>query len=277
VTTRGPIDALTSRAAELRGLLDETGVLLVRGGTVDPGALARFTSAFMARPLVYGGMRVRVSEDDHVQLAESGQQAIGLHAEMAYTPVRPDLCVFACERPASANGETTIGDGVAILRDIPTNIVEELERKRIKYVRTYQAAHWQRMFGVSELSQLEPVLKVMTGFDYAVGPSGELFSAFTTDPVVDGPGGRAFANSLNNIAGFGNPRGFYSVYGDDSDLTAETRAVLDRVHVAHTRAVAWEPGDVLMIDNWRVLHGRTAFEDPGRRILAMFGYSRPRG
>lgn len=252
-------------------------MLLVRGCTVDPGALARFTAAFMTRPLVYGGMRVRVSEDDHVQLAESGQQAIGLHAEMAYTPVRPDLCFFACERPAASGGETTIGDGIAILRDLPSDVVEELERKRIKYVRTYQAAHWRRMFGVEEASEIEPVLRSMRGFDFAFGPAGELFSAYVTDPVIEGPAGRAFANSVNNIAGFGNPRGFYSVYGDDSDITDATRAVLDRVHVAHTRPVAWQPGDVLMIDNWRVLHGRTAFEDPGRRILAMFGYSRPRG
>jgi alpha-ketoglutarate-dependent taurine dioxygenase len=38
------------------------------------------------------------------------------------------------------------------------------------------------------------------------------------------------------------------------------------------RAHAWEKDDVLSIDNRRVLHGRNAFTDAERRILAMFGY-----
>jgi alpha-ketoglutarate-dependent taurine dioxygenase len=31
----------------------------------------------------------------------------------------------------------------------------------------------------------------------------------------------------------------------------------------------WEVGDIVMIDNKRVMHGRRAFEDPNRRVAAM--------
>jgi hypothetical protein len=46
-------------------------------------------------------------------------------------------------------------------------------------------------------------------------------------------------------------------------------AALDEaMRVAHARAhaLAWEPRDVLLLDNSRVMHGREPFEDPARTI-----------
>ena len=38
-------------------------------------------------------------------------------------------------------------------------------------------------------------------------------------------------------------------------------------------AIEWRPGDLMMLDNTRFLHGRTAITDPGERlILTHFGY-----
>jgi len=37
--------------------------------------------------------------------------------------------------------------------------------------------------------------------------------------------------------------------------------------------IAWQNGDVLMLDNTRFMHGRTAIENPGERLIATyFGY-----
>lgn len=36
--------------------------------------------------------------------------------------------------------------------------------------------------------------------------------------------------------------------------------------------IAWRSGDVLLLDNWTVLHGRRKFEGGRRRIYASFGY-----
>ena len=35
--------------------------------------------------------------------------------------------------------------------------------------------------------------------------------------------------------------------------------------------VAWEPGDLLMVDNSRFMHGRRAFADPQREHLTLMG------
>jgi hypothetical protein len=40
-----------------------------------------------------------------------------------------------------------------------------------------------------------------------------------------------------------------------------------------TVAIAWQRGDLLMLDNTRFMHGRTAVVDPGERLIASyFGY-----
>jgi hypothetical protein len=47
------------------------------------------------------------------------------------------------------------------------------------------------------------------------------------------------------------------------------RATADQIGVA----ISWEAGDVLMLDNTRFMHGRTAIRDPGERMIAtFFGY-----
>jgi hypothetical protein len=47
------------------------------------------------------------------------------------------------------------------------------------------------------------------------------------------------------------------------------KATGDRV----SAQVSWQPGDVLMLDNTRFMHGRTAIRDAGERLIAtFFGY-----
>jgi alpha-ketoglutarate-dependent taurine dioxygenase len=39
-----------------------------------------------------------------------------------------------------------------------------------------------------------------------------------------------------------------------------------------TGEISWQPGDLVMIDNSRFLHGRRAFNDDRRRIFALLSY-----
>ena len=53
------------------------------------------------------------------------------------------------------------------------------------------------------------------------------------------------------------------------DWVAEIKAAGDRLMVA----VDWRPGDVLMLDNTRFMHGRTEILDAHERLIAtFFGY-----
>ena len=61
---------------------------------------------------------------------------------------------------------------------------------------------------------------------------------------------------------------------DGSEFPRGTLAAIVEVSARLTVDVGWEPGDTLVVDNGRYLHGRRAFTDPGRRILVRMGYLR---
>ena len=56
-------------------------------------------------------------------------------------------------------------------------------------------------------------------------------------------------------------------FGDGSPLPADIIAACGQVLEEECVAVPWRHGDILLIDNWAVLHSRRSFEPP-RRILA---------
>jgi hypothetical protein len=82
----------------------------------------------------------------------------------------------------------------------------------------------------------------------------------------------AFGNFLL-FARFNNKRPDHPLLDDGrqvpEDWLQAIKATGDRLMVE----VAWRPGDVLMLDNTRFMHGRTAIIDPGERLIAtFFGY-----
>lgn len=56
-------------------------------------------------------------------------------------------------------------------------------------------------------------------------------------------------------------------FGDGSPLPADVIAECGKILEEECVAVPWQHGDILLIDNWAVLHSRWSFEPP-RRILA---------
>jgi hypothetical protein len=53
-----------------------------------------------------------------------------------------------------------------------------------------------------------------------------------------------------------------------ADLLDEMRGLTDEL----TRDIEWKNGDVVMIDNTRVMHGRRAITDPDRTIFNALSY-----
>ena len=53
----------------------------------------------------------------------------------------------------------------------------------------------------------------------------------------------------------------------DRAILLEVKNVSDRLTLAH----AWQPGDLIMVDNTRVMHGRRSFNDDQRNIVVRLG------
>ena len=55
-------------------------------------------------------------------------------------------------------------------------------------------------------------------------------------------------------------------FDDDSEITDEIMSELNEIAERITIEISWQKGDILMIDNTRIMHGRRAFEDEQRDI-----------
>ena len=64
-------------------------------------------------------------------------------------------------------------------------------------------------------------------------------------------------------------------YDDGQPIPAEILLEAERLVAGLVQPIRWRRGDVLIVDNARMLHGRNAFDDPERRILLRMGLGHP--
>ena len=103
------------------------GALLLRGFDFDVDTFRRFaerlckTSVFNESP-----NRAVLDPDSAIQSVDLGVEPFPLHPELSREPWRPDACLFACFDPPESGGETTVCDGVEIVRRLPPELVTEM-------------------------------------------------------------------------------------------------------------------------------------------------------
>lgn len=59
-------------------------------------------------------------------------------------------------------------------------------------------------------------------------------------------------------------------FGDDAALTAEQLRVLDEVTRRNVRYVTMRAGDVVLLDNYKTLHGRNVFDGTRKHGVCWF-------
>jgi alpha-ketoglutarate-dependent taurine dioxygenase len=119
ILTAGPVAvpaALDPHADALREAVRESGAILLRGFSFDVASVEAFSSHFSERAVVHpstvqGGRRA-VTET--TATVDGGVLPFPWHSELAYAPRRPDLVIFACERPSTQDDPTWLSDGCAI-------------------------------------------------------------------------------------------------------------------------------------------------------------------
>ena len=262
--------------------LREHGAVLLRGAAFSPSAFEIATVAFAEHFRVHQDpTRRRHNPTDTTQSVADGDEAIGLHAERAYLPGRPELLFFCCMTPPVSGGETTLCDGAAIVDRLAPADVRALDTMTLAWRSTLDKTRWSRLYHTED-SALASTL-----FSAAIGIHGEtprtrywfdddeaLHVEYQAPGLIAGRiGGRkAFANYL--LLAALEPDGPCATQADASPVPPDlVRRVADAAD-ALTIDIVWQRGDVAIIDNTRCLHGRRAFSGGPREILARMGDAR---
>jgi alpha-ketoglutarate-dependent taurine dioxygenase len=277
---------------EIRANVLRHGGVLFRGFGVSTDSFADFVRAVSGEPLDYverSSPRHEVSGRIYTSTDHPSSQHIFLHNEQSYNVTWPLRILFHCAVAAATGGETPIADTRRIYDRIPREIRDEFTRRGgYTYVRNFQPGlglTWQEAFRTSardevaaycsandirpewlpgdrlRTTQVRPVIVAHpeTGaplwFNHAT-----FFHVSTLEP-------RVREALLAVMPEDEVPNNTY--YGDGGSIDSDVLDVLRGAYEEEAVAFPWRPGDVLLLDNMLVAHGRRPYTGDRKVLAAM--------
>lgn len=237
--------------------------------------------------------RAAVGERIYTSTDYPATQSIFLHNENSYQQSWPMRLFFFCASPAQEGGETPIADCRRVYERISPRVRDRFVEKGWMYVRNFGDGFglpWQTVFQTAEPSAVEEHcrrhgiraewkdgnrlrISAVRAAVAAHPQTGEpvwfnhatFFHVTTLEPSVRDA-------LLADYDGAELPTNTF--YGDGSPIEPEVLDELREAYRQETVAFPWEAGDVLLLDNMLVAHGRAPYVGP-RRVLV--GMARPHG
>ncbi|WP_164018773.1 TauD/TfdA family dioxygenase [Pyxidicoccus trucidator] len=250
------------------------GAVLLRGYAVDEKGFREFTERGGDAFVVHPNLKLRDYVDGERTYAtvNRGARAIDFHFEMAQNPASPEAFWMYCARaPTDGRGRTGLVDGRAVLARLTATTRRAFEERAFRFECTAVApAVWQSIIpgvttpetarrwletfppgGTLALLEFDEEQRLSYRYEYKAIRPGRICG----EPVF-------LAGLLDS------PRSHRFEDGSEIDhwLVTEVRQA-----VYHSAIwLEWCTGDVLIIDNTRVMHAREAFEDPARQLFVRY-------
>jgi len=294
------------RREEFSEILAKHGTIWFRGFDLmkDPDGFRDFWETLQLDPCLdpihSSGLRKFLSKRDAVYEEVNKQTLskhyIGLHNEATHKKTAT-TGAFVCFKPATVSGgEFMIADGEKIFRDMPADILRTLLDREVRIsvsnldLDVLGAAPgdskgqlWERVRGLVA-ETVAP--KFDMDLDMVWGTDGRAMRLQAIEnsqkPVNRHPktGRPLWFCNVHNHARFLRDRrpcsvpevGMTDVYfGDLSLIPGEMLNEINRVCEENIVRVPMQAGDVLLCDNYRVLHGRDIFEGDRLHAVSWFG------
>ncbi|MBS1851019.1 MAG: TauD/TfdA family dioxygenase [Acidobacteria bacterium] len=223
----------------------------------------------------------------------------------------PDKVMFFCQIAPGGGGQTPITDMRTVYKKLPPELVERFVQKgglifqrRLPSEKKYGfEVTWPTAFGTDDRKQMEKIA-AQRGWKVAWTGQGALEVTHPPSPVVKthrvtgetiwfnqahllhksvAPWRSAWLGpSLTQklrarlMQPFIQDRFFYhSTHADGSEISLQDLETIRRVVEQETVMFDWQAGDVILIDNKLVAHGRRPYEPP-RKVLAALLADTPR-
>jgi Taurine catabolism dioxygenase TauD, TfdA family len=251
------------------------GALLLRGFDTDVEQFHLFARQFCTTSVINESPGRRPIDPAHnVHTVDGGTGAFSLHPELSREPWKPDAAFFGCLSAPSRGGETTICDGVELVRAMPDEVRRGLDGRRLLHVKQTWPGLLEYWLGTPDPSD-DLLANPPSWCPYRFRRIEGDIVRFFTRPALHRPmfiDALAFGNFLL-FARFNHNRLGYPLLDDGQPVPEgwlqAIKAAGDRLSVG----IDWQNGDVLMLDNTRFMHGRMPILDASERLIAtFFGY-----
>lgn len=216
------------------------------------------------------------------------EQSIPLHNEMAYSLNWPMKIWFFCVKAAEQGGETPIADSRKVFQRIDPKIKEQFIEKKILYVRNYGEGldlQWENVFQTTDKLEVEAYCR-QAGIDFKWKDENRLSTRQVCQAVATHlkTGDDVWFNQahlfhvsslkpevreslLSMFREEDLPRNAF--YGDGSKIEASVLEEINEIYQQETVTFSWQDGDILMLDNMLVAHGRKPFIGSRKVLVGM--------
>jgi alpha-ketoglutarate-dependent taurine dioxygenase len=283
-------------AAENRTFLEESllkyGGVLFRGFSVQNQTdFEHFLGAVSGKLMNYvegATPRTHLTDKVYTSTEFPASQKIMLHNELSYVTSWPTRIWFCCITPSPEGGETPIADVRAVFQRLAPAIREKFIQKGWMLVRNFGnglSLPWQTSFQINDRSELEDYCRAnqieWEWIDHQHLRTRQVRPAVARHPVTKewlwfnhiafwhlSSLAPAVRESMLTI--FSEQDVPYHVYyGDGLAIEPAVISEICRAYDQETVAFPWQQGDVLMLDNMLVAHGRNPYSGPRKIIVAM--------
>lgn len=212
------------------GFVDELGFAILTDGPTDEGTVTRVAELFgYVRETNYGRLFDVRSVVNPTNLAYTGL-GLGAHTDNPYRDPTPTLQLLHCLASSAGGGENTLVDSFRVAQELTDEERDLLARHPVRF---------RYADDETELEAEVPVISLDAhGVVQAVHFNTRSAQAFQLPPDV-------------------MPR-YYAAYQRFGRLLDDERYRIQ---------FKLDPGDLFIVDNLRVLHGRTGYSEAGERHL----------
>ncbi|WP_170940520.1 TauD/TfdA family dioxygenase [Pseudoalteromonas sp. NBT06-2] len=208
--------------------------------------------------------------DKASQKVNAGKESVGLHIENGNTPFPPRYVGFYSAKSAEYGSQTTICDGRTLFKNMPEKLQQKwqqgvtVSRQLPAHLwRKYVAAQHPNVNSENEVNEthLADFIAVNPHQRGTINSDGSLDYELDIQPCLidestDQLSEITFANAiLGPSFNYEKPTYTFADGEQISDLMIQQMADLAE---KYTHEVNWKNGDVVLIDNKRVMHGRRA-------------------
>lgn len=233
--------------------------------------------------------RTQLTKGIYTSTEFPSDQEIAPHNELSYVMHPPDKISFCCLVAPQKGGQTQMVDVGRVYERVDPELIRQFEARGGWLLRRSYDGDFgptvHKAFGTDSLDEIQAYCEG-ANIRLEVGADGKVVTEQVRPVVHRHP--RTGAPVWFNHVAFWHPsslpasvrarfdeifsvRDFpYSTYfGDGTPIPDAHIAALRQAYSDEEVKFTWRPGDILLLDNWRVAHGRKAFVGERKVIVAM--------